>query len=313
VTWGTSIKPFYRDSLVALRRAIFIVLQYIIRKAPQFPQKPAPELKLTSNVKSKWATHIARTAPKAETNLGTILAPPRVVIVTRNGTLTDENPYRKLSKDSEARLLKAFEARGASAVICCNFKYVNTASALMSYFGHVDICIGIHGAGLSNCVFGKDGLVMLEMQVHHAYGFDSFMKIAHMAGGSYLFYDTRETPKLRAKGAGAILDQQTVEKMADLALEYYYKQHDKQSNNNGVQPFSKSRGVDVDNTIRDDGEESTELNSKKISKFSAAKPIVISKNPELWYYPVTQLDDHFVHGDYNATTTTVMPSFAKVM
>jgi hypothetical protein len=158
---------------------------------------------------------------RAVSKITNTLPPPRVVIVTRNLTAPDDSPYRKLSRASEEGLVKAFQQRGASAVICCDFKYVNTVPKLLSYFGHMDICIGIHGAGMSNCIFGKEGLVVLEMQVWHAHGFDSFMKIAHMAGGHYLYYDSRSVPVVRTKGAGTKLEQQVIEGMVDATLALY--------------------------------------------------------------------------------------------
>ena len=46
---------------------------------------------------------------------------PRVIIVTRNLT-SDDPPMRKLSHSSEIALMHAFRAKGANAVICCDFK-----------------------------------------------------------------------------------------------------------------------------------------------------------------------------------------------
>ena len=53
----------------------------------------------------------------------------------------------------------------------------------------IDICIGAHGAGLTNCAFGREGVVLVELQQQFAYGFDSFQKIAHMNRGHHVFYD----------------------------------------------------------------------------------------------------------------------------
>jgi len=36
--------------------------------------------------------------------------------------------------------------------ICCDFTYVSTIEAVIDHFHDADICVGIHGAGLANCV-----------------------------------------------------------------------------------------------------------------------------------------------------------------
>lgn len=36
---------------------------------------------------------------------------------------------------------------------------------------------GMHGAGLANCALGRRGMTLVEFQMQHAFGFDSFMKI----------------------------------------------------------------------------------------------------------------------------------------
>ena len=39
------MKPFYRDSLLSLRAAIYSVFQRALRMSPQYPTHPAPELR----------------------------------------------------------------------------------------------------------------------------------------------------------------------------------------------------------------------------------------------------------------------------
>lgn len=36
--------------------------------------------------------------------------------------------------------------------ICCDFTHVSTIEAVIDHFHEADICVGIHGAGLANCV-----------------------------------------------------------------------------------------------------------------------------------------------------------------
>eukprot|EP01041_Mallomonas_annulata_P013378 gene13378-28363_t len=107
---------------------------------------------------------------------------------------------------------------GFDGEICCNFQVVNSPVKLVEHFGNVDVCIGIgvHGAGLSNCVLAKQGSVLVELQQSHAFGFDSFMKVAHMTAGSYVFMDIRSFPVHRGKGAGTVLSVQSVTDMVRL-------------------------------------------------------------------------------------------------
>lgn len=219
LTWGTAIKPFYRDSLVELRRVTYKVFNQVLRSSDGYPNQSAPELQYERHVMNKY---------------------PRVVIVTRNSTRADPSPFRKLSRQSETELKQAFKAKGSPAVICCNFQYVSTTKRLLSYFGHANICIGIHGeitltefclntgntridsgAGLTNCILSSENVIVVELQNDHAYGFDSFMKVAHMMNGVYIFYDIRHEKKHRGKGAGAILPASTIETIANLCLSIY--------------------------------------------------------------------------------------------
>ena len=104
---------------------------------------------------------------------------PKVVIVTRNATQPLTSPGRKLSLRSEEQLLQAFQQRGFTAAICCDYKVVNSVDAFLDYFLDVDICVGVHGAGLANCALGSHGMVVVELQTHHAFGFDSYLKVIH--------------------------------------------------------------------------------------------------------------------------------------
>ena len=138
LTDSHSMKPFYRDSLIDLRRVLYLLLQRSLKAWSNYPALPAPELRAASG------------EPTSSAN-------PRVVIVTRNATLPLSDASRRLTRRSEQLLLTAFRERGASAVICCDFSIVDSVPKLLSYFGHMDICVGIHGAGLSNCILGKEG------------------------------------------------------------------------------------------------------------------------------------------------------------
>jgi hypothetical protein len=127
LTWGTAMKPFYRDSLIELRRVVYRVFNQVLRSSNGYPMISAPELRLENHQAANAKNH------------------PRVIIVTRNTTRADPSPFRKLSRQSELDLQAAFRMKGSAAVICCNFQHISTTTKLLSYFGHTNICIGIHG------------------------------------------------------------------------------------------------------------------------------------------------------------------------
>ena len=245
MAWGTTIKPFYRDSLVAIRRVIYSIMQHTLRSSPSFPSQPSHELQphdehdgtliaipqpSTGWFSKLWPRRSASPPEITHNNdrrmdikkaLQTAGVIPRVIIVTRNLTGDEDLPGRKIAWRSEIQLQQTFEDRGAKAVICCDFSEVNTVPKLMTYFGFVDICIGIHGAGLSNCGLASDRLILIELQGQWAFGFDSFMKLAHMSKGLYLHYDIRNVPLHYGLGAGAMIDTTTIEQLVDIALLLY--------------------------------------------------------------------------------------------
>jgi hypothetical protein len=212
MTYGTSFKVFYKDSLQILRLKLFQFFKLSISNAldPKiFPFEFFSEL---HSIKSK-----ARSSNRK----------PKIVIITRKDG--QSGPQRKLSFETEKRLVSFYEKSGqvAEVVICCDFKVVNSIEKVLEIFWNADICIGIHGAGLANCLFGNIGMVMVEFQTHHMYGFDSFMKIAHMTLGHYLFYDIRNAEKYSgSEGPGAILKDNVLNDIVGLSLRLFYYSRD---------------------------------------------------------------------------------------
>merc|ERR1719223_2073041 len=100
----------------------------------------------------------------------------KVAIMSRNYDSVRQG--RNLTPQTEEAIKRAFEEIGAVVVPCCNYKAVNTVAASVPYTYDIDICIGIHGAGLINCGFSTRKVVSIEIQ--HAFGrdFDGFMKAA---------------------------------------------------------------------------------------------------------------------------------------
>lgn len=257
VAWGTAIKVFYRDSLVSLRRVVYKVMQSMLRSSPSYPRQSANEFSQPSPsamapavstahksgglISLLWQSMFGSSMPlpgqgvggsstssggtktelhRAIAALGVV---PRVVIVTRNMTGGPYAPARKVAWRSELELRSIFEDRGAKAVICCDFDVVNTVPKLMTYFGFVDICVGVHGAGLSNCALAPDRQIVVELQSDWAYGFDGFMKLAHMSNGLYVHFDIRSYPLLYGLGAGTLIDTGSLEQLVDMVLWLYLR------------------------------------------------------------------------------------------
>lgn len=197
VTWASAFKSFYRDTFFQLRSELYEFLRNILLRRHAKLREISKSRSNDPNYKRK------------------------VVIVTRGGTSGANAAARRLSSDTERRMMSAFQKQGAEVTICCDFAHVNTVEKLVEVFWDVDICVGVHGAGLSNCIFGSPGMVLVEFQTHHAFGFDSFMKIAHLAKGHYLMYDVRNAP-VQSKGgdanAGANLQDTLLANLAQTAL-----------------------------------------------------------------------------------------------
>lgn len=272
LSWVSAIKPFYKDTLVDLRRASYDVLRHVLSAysgltntategstrlaAPILHGRqlaPAPGqigMKGNGSKSSKRPMGVMRTAPQrikmdfsapredsttemvivgggvAPKQSGSIAVgavfprAPRLVIVTRLG---GSDPARKINPLSELALLRAYERLGFSTEICCDFSVISTVTQLLTHFLTVDVCVGIHGAGLSNCVFGRPGMTIVELQTHHGYGTSLFHKIAHMAGGQHLFYDIRNVEKMKGvKDAGFDLTPRMIEELTTLTARIHF-------------------------------------------------------------------------------------------
>lgn len=188
--WGAHLKVFYRDSLLTLRYTLYEILKRLLAVSWSAILSPYPGIQGTGNNDKKVTTKRR----------------PKVLIVTRNTYINTtrsqaakDSPsstsgnFRKLAPDSEAQLVEAFRALGADAEICCDFS--KGLQEIVRSFWQVDICLGIHGAGLTNCIFGSPGQLLIELQVTFSFGSDHFPKMAHMARGHYMLADLRKAPK----------------------------------------------------------------------------------------------------------------------
>ena len=88
------MKPFYRDSLLDLRRVLYLVLQRVLRTSPFYPSIPAPELRKSEKPKTEIFRNNFNFFPSwdgvnnnsVDGKSGNSNGYPRVVIVTRNLT-----------------------------------------------------------------------------------------------------------------------------------------------------------------------------------------------------------------------------------
>ena len=189
------MKPFYRDSLQLLRYASYELLQTTLAI---YLHQTRPTVTPIDWAKTSFITKSPQSTPKPSNSTVNALIKfnlprqPRIMIMSRNTTST---PSRKLTYETELQLQQYLHDTGfTDVIVCCDFKqpHLNTVDKFITYFhDNIDICIGIHGAGLGNCALGSPGMIMIELQTLHNYGFDSFMKITHMTRGHYAFYDLR--------------------------------------------------------------------------------------------------------------------------
>jgi hypothetical protein len=210
--YGSPFKIFYKDSLQLLRMKVFEFLKLLIQKKIYPTSSTSKKRSLLIVDKVPLNSTIPTITTQNQRQLSAIRR-PKVIIITRSNTTPLTSPARKLSSSVEKKIVTLFsELYNADVSICCDFHNQNTVEKMIDLFWNVDICIGIHGAGFSNCIFGNKGLVMLELQLYHGYGVPLFIKLAHMMSGHYLFYDIRNAEKTSDPnlGPGSILSEKVI-------------------------------------------------------------------------------------------------------
>lgn len=253
VSWGPAMKIFNRDSLVDLRRAAYDVLQHIMHGHRYISHKQSGPQRQSNqvDVSVPGYSNVRSAAPESRKL--------KAIIVTRAATL---DHTRRLHPDTEHQLVNHLQRSGFATEICCNFKAVTTITQLLDKFQDVDICIGIHGAGLSNCIFGRrSSMTIVELQTHHGYGVMSFPKLAHMSGGDYLFYDLRTVDPSRVLDQGISVPVHTIENIVQLAVKVYsyrngvtISQHTETSSMaqrlwQAIHPFGQAKPVERIDTV----------------------------------------------------------------
>mmetsp|Transcript_4558 Transcript_4558/g.6973 ORF Transcript_4558/g.6973 Transcript_4558/m.6973 type:complete len:602 (+) Transcript_4558:85-1890(+) len=200
LSWTTPQKVFYRDSLESLRRAVYLVFRRVLDRVFSQPihSNGGNDTKTTTRAASR---------------------PLKAIIVSRNTPGKKMRNSRNLHSSSELALQAALRKKGVAAEIC-NFDGIRGPEDLWRRFSGVDMCIGVHGAGLANCVMMPEGGVMVELQALFAYAFTGFMKTAFMANSNYIHVDVRAFCKEKED---IVLPQDLIDRVADLAIQVQAK------------------------------------------------------------------------------------------
>jgi len=187
VAWGSASKPFYADGLGQLRRVLYTVMRRVmsLKLGEALVSSANLEINSIQRKVSSQAQALQTRSDQWQKRRGKL----RVVLVTRSFD-GNKQAVRAIQGQAEVALVAAFgkSQEVTSVARCCQFSKYKTVESLAAVFAAADICVGVHGAGLSNCLLGPPGMVVLEMQAKRFpyFGFDSFMKIAHMSSGTYM-------------------------------------------------------------------------------------------------------------------------------
>ena len=205
VVWGGGIRALYHNSLVAMRRAVtdfahsFVKHRFGLRVPPS-RSLPPPAVQLASN-----------TTASAVAGL-------RVTVFTRSSLsgsgFTGTSDSRALT--NEAALISAFNARGAFAVLCCDFSLPGSFLEQLSLAAHSDVLIGVHGAALVHGVFAPRGLKLVEIKIH--YGFESslFALVADSRVGVHFHVDARSYNPAGGARGNLPVDEKLVETVLEM-------------------------------------------------------------------------------------------------
>lgn len=204
--FGPPFKVYQKSSLFILRMKMYQLMKLIGKRIVNKPHI------IGYDVSRKGEVSGNRQRPKESRR-------PRVVILTRNMTAPLQSANRKIATKTEQQLMRVFEEYGADVFICCDFRVINTVEKMIEVFWDVDICVSIHGAQFSNCIFGSPGLVVFEFGSSHGYGVDVYMKLAYMMMGNYILYDLRNADKKTdMPGPGAVLSLPILHDVVQLCL-----------------------------------------------------------------------------------------------
>lgn len=210
--WGQAYKIIYLDSNVHLSHQLYRLFHTLAYY----------KFQKTSDHPSHFLSSSVLVPPQAN-NL--ILTPDKIpqfkkkakvcIISRQDGA---NNPERMLATKTEIAMKDMFLSFGANAEVVY-FNKGQSSKEYYEYFRDVDICIGIHGAGLMNCLLSEKPVVMVEFQTGYSFGFTEFSKIAHITRGHYISYDLRNEELIRANGEnGYSLSSEVIKQTVVLTL-----------------------------------------------------------------------------------------------
>lgn len=198
IVWGDGLKIIYNHVAVKLRRQTADLARLLAIKLYS-PPNPFQAPEILSKTRAISATN-ASTLDIGDSDTKTMnedashfrgifdpalqkYRPANIVIYTRG------NYTFGRSISGEDRLVRALIAQGGTtnsikAVICCNFETTPiTLEEQLGYAVYADVVIGLHGAGLTNGIFSRQGVIVIELKTVYGYGLDLFAVVSDARQG----------------------------------------------------------------------------------------------------------------------------------
>ena len=75
---------------------------------------------------------------------------------------------RSIERGGELALATALKNKGHSVHICCDFNSF-PFEAQFGMWEQTDVILGIHGAGLTNAAFCRQGIAVIELKTQYGY------------------------------------------------------------------------------------------------------------------------------------------------
>lgn len=175
VIWGRGLKIFYVDAMVAMRRAATeFIRTFVIRTYnPPLPSEFSSPPITTAQGRMAILVQADGTTPL------------NILYMSRG------NSGQGRSLKDESIILHALKNAGARVFFCCNFDKMSLADQL-GMAVHADVVMGLHGAGLTNAVFMRQGGIVVELKTKYAYASDIFARVADSRNGLFVHIDVRD-------------------------------------------------------------------------------------------------------------------------
>jgi len=189
IVWGEGIKLIYNHVLATLRRQTAQLVRLLAIKLYAPPNPFVAALSATNPAAFKKGRKFLEIY---DPRIGTF-RPLNIVLYTRG------NSSLGRSIGNEDRLISQLSREGgANALICCEFSGRGTSfEDQLGFAVHADAVVGLHGAGLTNAVFSRKGVIMVELKGLYGYNLDLFAVVTDARQGIHcqvniLSYHKRE-------------------------------------------------------------------------------------------------------------------------